>query len=133
MESDSKSDNIVVGPWDGSAKKPPPKPKSKKDKIQQDMFYIDNLSENIMVNLIHSMAEKEIDITDKEFIRSIGFLDECVKSIIYNDINYDHPLTELVKHLVGATKSKDHDKVFTSFRGDKMIEILEFINGDEDE
>ena len=68
MESDSKSDNIILGPWNGSAKKLPPKSLSKKDKIQQDMFYIDNLSESIMVNLIHSMAEKEIDISEGSLI-----------------------------------------------------------------
>ena len=133
MESDSKSDNIVVGPWDGSAKKPPPKSKSKKDKIQQDMFYIDNLSENIMVNLIHSMAEKEIYITDKEFIRSIGFLDECVKSILYRDMGYDHPLSGLIKHIVEATKSKNGKEIATRFNTPTVAEIIDYLEGGEDE
>ena len=37
---------------------------------------------------------KGVDIASKEFIRHVGFLDLCVKSVIYNDINYEHPLTE---------------------------------------
>ena len=36
MESDSKSDNIILGPWNGSGKKPPKKILSKKDKVQLD-------------------------------------------------------------------------------------------------
>ena len=133
MENDSKSDNIVIGPWAGSTKKSKNDKISEKDKLSSHMDYIDKVAEKVMVQVIHTLNESGVNISSKEFIRHVGFLDECVKSIIYNDINYDHPLTELVRHLVGATKSKDHDKVFTSFRGDKMIEILEFINGDNDE
>ena len=35
--------------------------------------------------------------------------------------------------LISATKTKDNEKVYTSFRGDKMIDILEYLNGDKDE
>ena len=133
MESDSKSDNIILGPWNGSGKKPPKKNLSKKDKVQLDMLYIDELSESVMIQMIHTFAEKGVDIADKEFIRSIGFIDECVKSVLYKDMGYEHPLGELIKHLIGATKSKDNEKIFTSFKGDTMIDILEFLNGDHDE
>ena len=83
MESDSKSDNIILGPWNGSGKKPPKKTLSKTDKIQLDMLHIDELSESVMIQMIHTLAEKGVDIADKEFIRSIGFIDECVKSVLY--------------------------------------------------
>ena len=133
MENDSKSDNIVIGPWAGSTKKSIEKSVSKKDKISSDMDYIDKISETIMIQLIHTLNENGIDITEKEFIRHIGFVDECVKSIMYNDMGYDHPLSELIQHLVGATKTKNDQKVYTSFKGDKMIEILEYLNGDVNE
>ena len=48
-------------------------------------------------------------------------------------MGYDHPLGELIKYLISATKTKDNEKVYTSFRGDKMIDILEYLNGDKDE
>ena len=94
---------------------------------------IDNLSESIMVNLIHSMAEKEIDIADKEFIRSIGFLDECVKSILYRDMGYDHPLSGLIKHIVEATKSKNGKEIATRFNTPTVAEIIDYLEGGEDE
>ena len=52
---------------------------------------------------------------------------------MFNNMSYEHPLSELIKHLIGATKSKDNEKIFTSFKGDTMIDILEFLNGDFDE
>ena len=133
MANDSRPDNIVIGPWAGSTKNSIKKILSKEDKVSTDMNYIDKVAENIMVQLIHTLAENGVDISKKEFIRHIGFIDECVKSSIFEDMGYEHPLSELIKHLIGATKSKDNEKIFTSFKGDTMIDILEFLNGDHDE
>ena len=133
MANDSRPDNIVIGPWAGSTKNNIKKVLSKEDKVSTDMDYIDKVAENIMVQLIHTLAENGVDISKKEFIRHIGFIDECVKSTIFNDMGYEHPLGELIKHLIGATKSKDNEKIFTSFKGDTMIDILEFLSGDNDE
>tara|TARA_B100000530_G_C15601251_1_gene346481 strand:- start:164 stop:565 length:402 start_codon:yes stop_codon:yes gene_type:complete len=133
MASSSKSDNIILGPWAGSTKTAIKDTLSKEDKVSTDMDFIDKVAENVMIQLIHTLAENGVDITSKEFIRHIGFIDECIKSAMFNDMSYEHPLSELIKHLIGATKSKDNEKIFTSFKGDTMIDILEFLNGDFDE
>ena len=133
MASSSKSDNIILGPWAGSTKTAIKDTLSKEDKVSTDMDFIDKVAENVMIQLIHTLAENGVDITSKEFIRHIGFIDECIKSAMFNDMSYEHPLSELLKHLIGATKSKDNEKIFTSFKGDTMIDILEFLNGDFDE
>ena len=106
MANDSRPDNIVIGPWAGSTKNSIKKILSKEDKVSTDMNYIDKVAENIMVQLIHTLAENGVDISKKEFIRHIGFIDECVKSAVFNDMGYEHPLGELIKHLIGATKVK---------------------------
>ena len=128
MASSSKSDNIILGPWAGSTKTAIKDTLSKEDKVSTDMNFIDKVAENVMIQLIHTLAENGVDITSKEFIRHIGFIDECIKSAMFNDMSYEHPLSELIKHLIGATKSKDNEKIFTSFKGDTMIDILEFLN-----
>ena len=133
MASSRKSDNIILGPWAGSTKTAIKDTLSKEDKVSTDMDFIDKVAENVMIQLIHTLAENGVDITSKEFIRHIGFIDECIKSAMFNDMSYEHPLSELIKHLIGATKSKDNEKIFTSFKGDTMIDILEFLNGDFDE
>ena len=116
MENDSKSDNIILG--HGLVVEKTTKKTLKFLKTinyQLDMLHIDKVAEKVMIQVIHTLNESGVNIADKEFIRSIGFIDECVKSIIYNDINYEHPLTGLMKFIVDAIKSKN-GKVFTSFR-----------------
>ena len=63
MESDSKSDNIILGPWSGSGKKPPKKTLSKTDKIQLDMLHIDELSESVMIQMIHTIQLVQMNDT----------------------------------------------------------------------
>ena len=94
MESDSKSDNIVVGPWDGSAKKPPKKTLSKKDKIEQDMLYIDELSESVMIQMIHTLAEKGIDITGYRLLFNTN--DDAMQTVFHIHL-----------HLIGGEKLKN--------------------------
>ena len=125
MANDSRPDNIVIGPWSGSTKNNIKDNLTKEDKVSNDMDYIDKVAENVMIQLIHTLAENGVDISKKEFIRHIGFIDECVKSAMFNDMGYEHPLGELIKHLIGATKSKDNEKIFTSFKGDTMPGVYE--------
>ena len=70
MENDSKSDNIVVGPWAGSNKNNIKEVLSEDDKVLNDMNYIDKVAENIMVQMIHTLNENGTDISSKEFIFS---------------------------------------------------------------
>ena len=90
MESDSKSDNIILGPWSGSGKKPPKKTLSKTDKIQLDMLHIDELSEKqleyaandvIYLHKIKAQLEKML-VREKRmdlFKRCISFLDTRIE------------------------------------------------------
>ena len=81
MESDSKSDNIILGPWNGSGKKPPKKTLSKTDKVQLDMSYIDELSESVMIQMIHTNDTNDtIDTNGIQMIQMIQMNDT-------NDIN----------------------------------------------
>ena len=52
MESDSKSDNIILGPWAGSTKTAIKDTLSKEDKVSTDMDFIDKVAENVMIQLI---------------------------------------------------------------------------------
>ena len=141
MENDSGpklKTNVVVGPWpksssvvsDSNLKK---SKKTREQIIEEEMSMIDSLAERVMIQLIHTLKENEVDINDKHFIRDIGFINESLKSLLFRELGYDHPLSELVKHLILPVKSKNQSGIYTKFRADTVVEILDYLEGIEDE
>ena len=63
-------------------------------------MFADDLTETLLVQMIHTMGENGIDIGGKEFVRDIGFVIEAVKGTIYRDMQLAHLLQ--LPHLKGA-------------------------------
>ena len=139
MENDSNKSNVVVGPWpdssplvvtDSNLKK---SKKTREQIIEEEMVIVDSLSENIMIQLIQSLKENSVDITSTEFVRDIAFLNESLKSLLFRELGYEHPLSDLSKHIIVPVRSKDKKNIYTKFRGDTVVEILDYLEGIEDE
>ena len=97
------------------------------------MEIIDSLSEKLMIQLIQSLKDNEVNISTSDFIRDIGFLNEALKSLLFREMGYDHPLSELVKYIVIASKSKDKNDIYTKFRGDIVVELIEYLENVDEE
>tara|TARA_A100001011_G_scaffold385690_1_gene460145 strand:+ start:592 stop:972 length:381 start_codon:yes stop_codon:yes gene_type:complete len=121
--------NIIQGPWESSEKDT-----EVKKKIEDDMNFIEELTEKVMVQLIHTMSENQIDIKNKDFSREIGFLNESVKSMLYREFGYPHPVTRMIQAVVSIVTDDKKNVKYTSFETQKMIEILTMMTEDwEDE
>mgnify|MGYP001196428080 FL=1 len=131
--------NVIIGPWADSSDTnnvTPINTKNKKTRdqlIAEEMEIIDSLSEKLMIQLIQSLKDNEVNISTADFIRDIGFLNEALKSLLFREMGYDHPLSELVKYIVIASKTKDKKDVYTKFRGDIVVDLIEYLEGDVDE
>ena len=90
-------------------------------------MFADDLTETLLVQMIHTMGENGIDISNKEFIRDIGFVIEAVKSTVYRDMDLKHPMGKIMEML---TKIDVDDK---SGNCEVDLELLDKIKIDEDE
>ena len=133
----TKWSNVIIGPWESSEKLQNSKPlkggKTREQIVQEEMDIIEGLSESIMVNLIHTLKENDVKIMTKDFIRDVGFMNEVLKSLLFRELGYNHPLSDLIPYIIVPTKTKDKKDVYTKFRGDIVVDILEFLEGDIDE
>ena len=133
----TKWSNVIVGPWPSSEKLQNSKPlkggKTRYEIVAEEMDIIDGLSESIMINLIHTLKENDIKITGKEFIRDIGFMNEVLKSTLFRELGYTNPLNDLIPYIIVPTRTKDKKDVYTKFRGDLVVELIEYLEGDIDE
>ena len=122
-----KNDNIVVGPWENSSTVPRKSTEEelkeiKARRMRQDFEDIDDLMENIVVQIVHTLNENGFNIQSEYFARDIAFLNECVKGSIYREYGYEHPMLDLVSKLFKMEK-KD-GKLYTKFAGDKLAKII---------
>ena len=133
----TKWSNVIVGPWPSSEKLQNSKPlkggKTREQIVEEEMNIVDGLTENLMVSLIHSLKENDFKISGKDFIRDIGFMSEVLKSLLFRELGYNHPLSDLIPYIIVPTRTKDKKDVYTKFRGDIVVDILEYLEGfDED-
>tara|TARA_Y100001937_G_C7123794_1_gene333896 strand:- start:2128 stop:2523 length:396 start_codon:yes stop_codon:yes gene_type:complete len=117
MEDDTSStSNVIKGPWKRVKVVSP----EETDRLTEDMNFIDEVAESIMIPTIHNLSENGVDIKDKKFISEIGFLNEIIKSIMCRSMGYKHAVSILISKImdvqtIGTTQSFtarfDHDAV----------------------
>ena len=133
----TKWSNVIIGPWESSEKLQNSRPlkggKTREQIVQEEMDIIDGLSESIMVNLIHTLKENDVKIMSKDFIRDVGFMNEVLKSLLFRELGYNHPLSDLIPYIIVPTKTKDKKDMYTKFRGDIVVDLIEYLEGDIDE
>ena len=131
--------NVIIGPWADSSDTNNVTPINSKNKktrdqlIAEEMGIIDSLSEKLMIQLIQGLKDNEVNITTTDFIRDIGFLNEALKSLLFREMGYEHPLSDLVKYIIVASKTKDKKDIYTKFRGDIIVELLEYLESVDEE
>ena len=131
MGDDKKQwSNVIIGPWES---KKTPKGKTRDQVIQEEMDAIDDLSQTAMVSMIQILKENDVKITGKDFIRDIGFMNEVLKSILFRELGYTHPLSDLIPYIIVPTRTKDKKDVYTKFRGDVVVELIEYLEGEYEE
>ena len=116
-----KEGKILIGPWGEPTTKNSDETKKwvkekydraldKKNsqlKMQEKLSRVDMITENIMVQLIHTLGEYDYDISKEDFILDMGFLSEVVKAVISRQERIPHVIQGLVDSLMTPEKGKD--------------------------
>ena len=130
MKEDQKenpsAENVIKGPWKARGRKEVVVPDVDVIAIQENIMFADDLTETLLVQMIHTMGENGIDIGGKEFVRDIGFVIEAVKGTIYRDMQLAHPMNRIMELL---TKINVDEKNSTHSQVD--LELLDKVSIDE--
>ena len=140
--TDETKDNIIIGPWSGHNKVNSEDAenwvKKKYDRaleknttqleMQSKILKVDSITENIMVQLIHTLSEQGYEIGKSDFILDIGFLSEVVKSAMFRQENLPHIIQGLVDSLMVPDKTENHDGIdmhYSKFDSGLLKELVE--------
>ena len=131
MTKNNMDDNIIMGPWKDSGKNQRQR-KEEQKKRREDRALIENITETAMVQFIHTMNENNINIKDENFSLEIGFINECIKSMLNRELGYSHPMTKFIQTIVVIGEDEEKTQ-YSHFDTERLIEILDSIVEDLDE
>ena len=117
--------NVIKGPWT-------PKEIVSENELDATkalkLAFAEALTQQIVVQLIYTMSQNDVDVADKSFVYDVGLIIELTKGCIYRSIGLPHPthlLTEVLKSLPTDKYSEDHVV--------EVLEMLESMEDDDDE
>ena len=122
-----ESAQIIQGPW----KKRKQKKLDEALEIREAMRFSDDLAEECLFEIVRTLSENEIDVSEKSFIRDCGYLIEVIKATIYRDSNLCHPMQRMIELCTDLTIDPDNS-VHSELDMDKLIDIIENEDGRPD-
>ncbi len=106
---DKKSKNIIQFPKKFKGKREVKLPDYDVMQLNEDVAFADNLTEGLIVQIVHILNENGIQVSDKQFISDLAFIIESLKSSIYRDLDITHDMQELMDEFM-ITKFDDKTK-----------------------
>lgn len=106
---DKKSKNIIQFPKKFKGKREVKLPDYDVMQLNEDVAFADNLTEGLIVQIVHILNENGIQVSNKQFISDLAFIIESLKSSIYRDLDITHDMQELMDEFM-ITKFDDKTK-----------------------
>lgn len=94
------TENVIAGPWQLKGERQVTLPDKDVIALRQKVKFADELSECLMVQMIHTMEENGVDVKNKEFIRDLAMVILMVEGSIYRDMDMEHEIHKFTEKYV---------------------------------
>ena len=100
--------------------------------MQQDIQFAEELTQSLMVQMIHTMSENGIDVGAKSFIRDMAMVISMVNGSIYRDMGMPHITQKFMEEYVDININEDN--VFeTEVDFETITELANLVEEDDDD
>jgi hypothetical protein len=123
-------ENVITGPWSVKSGREVKLPDKDVIALQQDIQFAEELTQSLMVQMIHTMSENGIDVGAKDFIRDMAMVISMVNGSIYRDMGMPHITQKFMEEYV---EIEDDDGTFqTEVDFETIVELANLIEEDDD-
>jgi len=122
--------NVIQGPW-SKTKRKVKIPDESAIELREKLAFAEELTQTVIVQLMHTLGENGVNISEKSFIRDMALLIEMTKGIIYRSLELKHPTHGLFEGLVELSIDPDNS-VETEVNKD-LLEAYAKVFGDDDD
>jgi hypothetical protein len=123
---------VIKGPWLAKGGRQVKLPDKDIVALRQKLQFAEELSESLVVQLIHTMGENGIDISDNSFVRDMSMVIELVQGSIYRDLELEHPAHKFMEEFVDITILPDNT-IETEVDFDTIIKLTNILEEDDDD
>ena len=97
-ENEKKSAEIIQGPWKGSKRKIK-LPDNDAIELQETISFVDDLTQTLIVQMIHTIKENEIDVEAESFVQNMAFIIEMVRASLLKEMSLNTNMTKIMDAL----------------------------------
>ncbi len=101
-----KKNNVINFPKKYTGKRKVKLPNKDVIRINEDMGFADQLTESIIVQMVHVLSDNDIKVSDAQFVKDLSFVIESIKSAVYRDLNLKHEIQPLVDKFMVQEKDE---------------------------
>jgi|TARA_B110000977_G_scaffold172171_1_gene224370 hypothetical protein len=118
--TEEEPENVIKGPWKNKSKRDVILPEEDIIEMQDNLMFMDNLTEALMVQMIHTIRENAIDVEGEDFLQDMSFIIECVRSTLYREMGTVHPMSKIMEAFTtDGLDTKYHDLPSIEFDDEK--------------
>jgi hypothetical protein len=123
---------VVKGPWPVKSGREVKLPDTDVIEMQQNIQFAEELTQSLMVQMIHTMSENGIDVSAKTFIRDMAMVISLVNGSIYRDMGMAHITQKFMEEYVDI-HDDDGGSYETEVDFETIVELANLIEEDCDD
>ena len=131
QENGSVEQNVIQGPWPKTRRKVK-LPDENAIELQEKLAWAEDLTQTVVVQLMHTLGENGVDISENAFVRDVALIIEMTKGSIYRSLDLKHPTQGLFESLVDLTVDIDNS-VATEVNQEVLEEYYKLFGDDDDD
>ena len=100
------------------------------------MEFAEELNQKIIVQMIQTMGENDIGVSEESFIRDLGLIVELTKGSIYRSMGIPHPTHAFFETLVDLNVDEDDKTIHSQIdinMLEKFVEMSKYLEDDDDD
>ena len=128
--SKQENGNVVQGPWPKTKRKVK-LPDETAIELQERLGFAEELTQTVIVQMMHTLGQNGIDISDNAFVRDMALVIEMTKGSIYRSLELNHITHGLFEALVEVEIDPDNC-IATEVNQDLLEEYIKLFGDDDD-
>ena len=93
--NEKQSAEIIQGPWKGSKRKVK-LPDSDVIELKETIDFVDDLTQTLIVQMIHTIKENDIDVEKESFVQNMAFIIEMVRATLLKEMSLNTNMTKIM-------------------------------------